>query len=470
MSSVTEKAADLAFAREEKMNQVAALYDEMMSNDIDDNEKYVKSAAYNAAVDELDAMDRKYQTQLARENAERMISRMSREPNRAIPSLAPLAKSGHYARIDSTGSVSSSYGLEDTDPYELRGTVEYRKAFREFISARGDIDRIRSKELQDIIRVAGRGQGLDEREIFLPIRKDMTLGTTTNGSYAAPYDLRPDIITQRTVTPVMSRLVQMISTNTEKVRYPRNLDSGATDQVGTGYGPYAGETPNTTLSQKDTGPFDQLVIDINTKTAYSAVSKDMLEDVTYFESYVTNEGRKAFNAEFDNETMNGVTANLQCEGVLSCASIGITKTGVNNTLVASKVVEAFYAFRSQYSSRLAWVMARPTMGKLVALNDGNNRSLFLPSFEGGLTVGSNGRILSTDVYFNEYTPTSGASLAKSIVVGDWDEYILAMRSGISIIIDPVSWARYNRTLINWRYRFGGAVRDYRAFRIVHETA
>jgi len=47
---------------------------------------------------------------------------------------------------------------------------------------------------------------------------------------------------------------------------------------------------------------------------------------------------------------------------------------------------------------------------------------------------------------------------------------MAMRSGISVSIDTVSLRYANKARITWRYRFGGAVRDYRAFRIVHESA
>jgi HK97 family phage major capsid protein len=476
MSTTDSKvsAAELAQERLTKAAAVQELRNELIGTE-DAEQRFAKAEQLQTAVTELENIDRECQMAAALENAEAMVKKLSQQPNRPAPVQSSSLATGAFIKADrKTLGVTESYGFkpEDMDAEEIRGTGDYHSAFKAFVKARGNVERIKDSGLRDTIERFGidRVGGDGGMEVFIPFRKDMTLGTTTNGSYAAPYDLRPDIITQRTITPVMSRLVQTINTVTSPVRYPRNLDSSTTNQVGTGYSATKGEIPNTTLSNKETGPFDQLTIDINTGTAFTDVSLDLLDDVPFMEAYLIREGTKAFAAAYDNETINGLTASSQCLGVLSCASVGITKTGTNATLTAPKVVEAFYSFYSQYSTRLAWVMARPTMGKLVNLLDANNRPLFLPSFEAGVTMGQNGMILSTPVYFNDYCPASGSGTPKSIIVGDWEEYILAIRSGISVSIDTTSLRYVNKARITWRYRFGGAPRDYRAFRIVQESA
>jgi len=467
-------AAELAQDRLTKAAAVNELRNELISTE-DAEQRFAKAEELQKAVSELESLDRECQMAAALENAEAMVKKLSQQPNRPLPVQSSSLATGAYVKADrKTLSVTESFGFdpEDLDAESVRATADYQRGFRAFVKARGNVERIKDSALRETIERFGIDRVHDDGglEVFIPFRKDMTLGTTTNGSYAAPYDLRPDIITQRTITPVMSRLVQTINTVTSPVRYPRNLDASNTSQVGTGYSATKGELPNTTASEKDTGPLDQLTIDINTGTAYTDVSLDLLDDVPFMEAYLVREGTKAFAAAYDNEVMNGLTASSQCLGVLACSSVGITKTGTNATLTAPKVVEAFYSFYSQYSTRLAWVMARPTMGKLVNLLDANNRPLFLPSFEAGVTMGQNGMILSTPVYFNDYTPASGSGTPKSIVVGDWEEYILAMRSGISVSIDTTSLRYANKARITWRYRFGGAPRDYRAFRIVQESA
>lgn len=468
-AEVKASAAELAQERLAKAAAVNELRNELISLE-DQNERFAKAEALQKAVSELEAIDNECQLVSALENAEAMVKKLSQQPDRPSPVATSSFASGFVKADRKTLAVTEAYGagFDDYEAEDVRGTADYNRAFKAFLKSGGRFDEMKDRGLRDIVEKYGKD---NDGGVFIPFRKDMTLGTTTNGSYAAPYDLRPDIITARTITPVMSRLVTTINTVTSPVRYPRNLDSSTTNQVGTGYTDTKGEIPNTTLSKKDTGPLDQMCISINTGTAYTEVSLDLLDDVPFMEGYLVREGSKAFAAAYDNESINGLVASSQCEGVLSCSSIGITKTGTNGTLSATKIVEAFYAFYSQYGTNLAWVMARPTMGKVAALLDGNNRPLFLPSFEGGYTVGANGQILSTPVYFNDYVPLSyGAGTPKSIIVGNWSEYIMAMRSGISVTIDRTSISHQNKARIIWKYRFGGGVRDYRAFRIVHESA
>lgn len=467
MSTEVRKAAEIAEERLELAAKVQTLRNETLAAEGED--RIAKGEQLSEAVERLEVVDREYTLAASLENAEKMVKKLSQQPVRVTPTsysgtVNYSSKAG--AIVDGFGNVG--FGESDNDP--ARQSYEYQKAFEELLRARGDLSRVRSAEAKDVLERYGKGDGFQADEFYIPFRKDMTLGTTTNGSNAVPPDFRMDIITQRTITPVMSRLVRQVPTTRTSVIYPRNSDASATDQVGTGYASTKGETPNVTLSNKDTGPFTQLEIDINTGTMWTAVSLDFFDDVPGAQAYIVMEGMKALAAAYDNETVNGVTASGQCEGILSCTSVGITKTGVNNTLVPTKLVDAWYSFRSQYAVRIAAIMARPTHGKLINLLDANNRSLFA-SFENGLMIDGRPTVLSTPVYYNEFCPeSSNTGLKKPIIVGDFDEYILAMRQGISVTVDTQSGARYNLAYITWRYRFGGAVRDPRAFRIVHESA
>ena len=114
------------------------------------------------------------------------------------------------------------------------------------------------------------------------------------------------------------------------------------------------------------------------------------------------------------------------------------------------------------------MLARGTHGKLVNLLDSTNRSLFLPSYEGGLVQGANAQILGSPAYYNEFVPASGTSTPKSMIIGDWNEYFLAMRQGYTLMVDDVSLQYANRIRMTMKYRFGGATRDPKAFRIIHE--
>lgn len=423
----------------------------------------------------LEALDLAQNKALTLENTEKMLKKISEQPNRNKP--VHVANYGHFAKVDSkTGRVLNGVGMDSDDLSDIRASKDYHEAFKAFLGARGKIENIRSENHRDILERYGKAEGADANEIFVPFRKDMTLGTTTNGSNAVAPDFRFDVITGRTVSPVMSRMCNVLTTTVTAVTLPRNDDTNNDTRYGSSFRPVKGsgtnngETPNTTLNNKETGPFGQLVIPVNTGTMWLDASSDFLADAPGMSRYIQNEASKAFAAVVDDECINGVAANGQAVGLLNCASIAITKTGTNNTLVPTKIVDAFYAFRQSYSTNIAWVLARGTHGKLVNLLDANNRPLFLPSIEGGLTQGPDARILGAPAYFNEFCPTSGSSLAKSIIVGDFNEYYLVMRQGYTIMVDDVSQQFRNRIRFTMKYRFGGATRDHRAFNIVHESA
>lgn len=467
MSELNRDAATLAEARFELTKRVDSLRNEVISAEGED--RNTKAVELEKAVTELEAIDREHGLAVALENADRMVKKLTQQPSRPAP--VTISNYGHFAKVDSnTGQIVSGVGLDSEDLSEVRASYEFRKAFEAMLAARGRIDRVKSANHRDMLMRYGKDADMQECEFFMPFRKDMTSGTTTNGSNAIAPDFRFDVITGRTVQPVMASLANVITTTVNQITLPRNDDTNNDNRYGTSFRPTKGESPNTTLSTKDTGPFGQLIIPVNTGTMYSDVSSDFLADAPGISRYLQNEASKSFAAVVDDECINGTSANGQAVGVLSCASVGITKTGTNNTLVASKIVDAYYAFRASYSTNVAWVTARGTHGKLINLLDANNRSLFLPSLLGGLVQGAQGQILGSPVYYNEFCPASGASLPKSIIVGDFNEYFLLMRQGFTILVDDMSQQFRNRVRMTMKYRFGGAVRDHRAFNIVHETA
>jgi HK97 family phage major capsid protein len=297
----------------------------------------------------------------------------------------------------------------------------------------------------------------------------MYLASTSLGSNAVAPDFRFDIITPRTVQPVMPRICQTLSTNVSSVTIPKNNDVNTDTRYGTTFRPTKGESPNGTANQKDTGPFGQMVINANTGSMFADVSRDFFQDAPGLSSYLQGEASKAFAAVLDDEIINGLTGSIQAEGILTNTSIGITKTGVANTLTGPKITDAYYAFRQQYSPNLSWVMARGTHGKLLQLLDTTGRPLFLPNSLAGYTQAPQPDVLGSPVYFNEFVPISGTSSPKSIIVGNFSEYFLLLRQGFTVLVDDISMAYKNRIRVSFSYRFGGAVRDPKAFQIVHEA-
>jgi len=467
----TRTASAIAEDRLRLAAQVQGLRDELVS--APDEVRAEKSADLSSLMDQLERCDSEYQLAASLERANQMIEKMARQPNRPEPTVYGANVQYQPARVSYDGRVLDNGGLADPSDKSALASPEYHQAFKALIQARGRIELVKSSSLRNMLEVYGKGGdfGLPSNEFYMPFSKDMTLGTTTNGTNTVTPDFRFDVIVGRTVAPVMTRICRVINTNVNQVTFPRDSNTNnitTAPQYGTTFRPFMGETVNTTLSKIDTGPFTQLTIPVNTGTMYTDVSADFFADVAGISNYIQTEASKAFAAVVDNQVINGVTASTEAEGVISNSSVGITKTGSNNTLVASKVIDGFYALADQYATNLSWVMRRATHGKLVALNDTTNRSLFLGSADSGYVQGITPSIMGQPVYFNGFVPASGASTPKSIVLGDFNEYILLLRQGFTVAIDEVSLAYANRVRIAVKYRFGGAVRDPRAFQIIQE--
>ena len=469
----TRTASAIAEDRLRLAAQVQGLRDELIS--APDDVRSEKAADLQSRVEQLENCDREYHLAFALENANKMIEKMSQQPNRPTPSASVYGSNVNYApaRIGNNGQLLDAGGMADYSEKAALASDEYRAAFLGLMAARGRVELVKSANHRNMLEVYGKGgeNGLQINEFYMPFAKDMTLGTTTNGTNTVSPDFRFDVIVPRTVQPVMSRICRVINTTVNQVTFPKDSNTNnrtTSPQYGTTFRPFMGETPNTTTSKIDTGPFTSLTIPVNTGTMYTDVSSDFFADVPGISNYLQTEASKAFAAVVDDQVVNGVTASTQAEGVISNSSVGITKTGANNTLTMPKVTDAFYAFNSAYGGNLAWVMRRGTHGKLVNLLDSTNRSLALGSADMGYVTGPTPQLLGQPVYFNEFMPASGASTPKSIIVGDFNEYILLLRQGFTVSIDDMSMAYANRIRVTVKYRFGGAVRDPNAFQIVHE--
>jgi HK97 family phage major capsid protein len=73
------------------------------------------------------------------------------------------------------------------------------------------------------------------------------------------------------------------------------------------------------------------------------------------------------------------------------------------------------------------------------------------------------------VNYVEYMPASGVAAARSILIGDFQEYYLLVRQGFTVIIDDMSKQGDNLIRLNYKYRIGGAVRDANAFASIKEA-
>lgn len=470
--------------------KVAAFRDELAT--ADDATRQEKAADFEAVVDRLKNCEAQFRLAQKLDESEKLIKNLSNQPARPVASGAATINRN-------TGQVYDAGELESRSNEEALTSSDYNKAFQAFIAARGKMDRVKSRHHRDMLETYGKGgENLPENELFIPnvgfYNKTTTLGSSSNGSNLVAPDFRFDVITQRTVTPVAMKICNVITTNVSTVTFPRNISDGNADsgRLGVGFNanyssgsttslPVKGEQPNGTLY--DTGPFDPLTITARTGTLSTDVSADMWADVPGFSAYLQKESQKLFAARMDASIFSPTTISGDAEAILGNSNVianGRYISGANATLgnatatgsdsIYNNLLNVFYSFRESYGSNLAWVYNRATHGKLMGIKDSTGQPILTSFMPGTFSNSSPATLFGSPVYFAEYMQASGSTGAKSILVGDFNEYYLLMRQGFTVVIDDISQQYKNNIRVNFKYRFGGAVRDWRAFAYLAEAA
>ena len=464
-------AASIAEDRIALASTVIALRDEILA--APDDVRAEKSADLQAANDRLEACDKEYYLVKAVENANAMIESLSAKPQRPQPTYKAATIDRRSGQVIDGGDLAS---LTDTEAVSSR---DYSKAFEGLLEARGNVDRVTSRNHRDMLERYGKGgdRNLGWNEFFIPFSKAMTLASSTNGSNAVAPDFRFDVITQRSVTPKALQLCRVITTNVSSVTFPKNTDtntdSGRVGTIGTNNRPTKGERPTATAI--DTGPFSQLTITAKTGTMVQDISADFFQDAPGMSSYLQQESSKLFANRIDKEVFSATTLSDSLEAILANTGIGTQLSGTSASLGSTDAItynnlaDLFFSFKESYSSNLSWVMNRATHGKLYKVKDSQGIPLLSSFQQGTFANAPSYQMFGVPANYVEYMPASGVANARSILIGDFQEYYLLVRQGFTVIIDDLSKQGDNLIRLNYKYRIGGAVRDASAFASIKEA-
>jgi len=269
----------------------------------------------------------------------------------------------------------------------------------------------------------------------------------------------------------------VISTNVTSVTFPKNTDTNTDSDrvgtIGTDNRPTKGESPTATTA--DTGPLTQLTVTAKTGTMVQDISADFFQDAPGMSNYLQMESAKLFANRIDKEIFSATALSNSCEAILANAGIGTKATGTSASLGATdatiynNLTDLFFLFKESYSSNLSWVMNRATHGALYKVKDSQGIPLLSGFQQSTFANGPSYQMFGVPVQYVEYMPATSVANARSILVGDFQEYYLLVRQGFTVIIDDLSKQGENLIRINYKYRIGGAVRDAKAFASIKEA-
>lgn len=111
-------------------------------------------------------------------------------------------------------------------------------------------------------------------------------------------------------------------------------------------------------------------------------------------------------------------------GILGRATLGVTAASATD-VTTDEVIDLFYSLPRQWRARASFVMNDTTVQLLRKKKASTGDYLYQP----GLQEGEPARLLGRPLYTSSYMPTV-ATGNKSIIVGDFSQYYIALRSGI----------------------------------------
>ena len=337
---------------------------------------------------------------------------------------------------------------------EMRATFqpEYSAAFKKYVRARGRRENLTNAE-----------------------QAALSEGVSEAGGYLVPPDIAAEILARRADASVMRRLATVRQTSRDRFQQPAvTPDTTYGSVYSSGFvGRLTGETPT---SNTDVGPtFQQFEIGIKDFEAYTKVSNNLIADASSdVMAFLATDGGRNLGLVEDYYFINGTNTGLEPMGILNAGITtadveGSTSNNISNTVSnagsAPKIMALAYLVPGQYADGASWLFARATEGEILALVGADGRPWWQPAFSAGGADGAPPRLVNLPVFNSPWVPVDNTDTNKVMIVGDFKNYIIAERQGISVTVDDINLVGTKQTQIFIRSRAGGGVWNTDAFRI-----
>jgi HK97 family phage major capsid protein len=323
---------------------------------------------------------------------------------------------------------------------------EYRKAFKLYMRT-GEVD---ARALKDLGR------------------KAMNTSSDPDGGYLVLPEM--DMAIDRVVETMggLANLADTVTIGTktwEKLVKVSGMAMRRVSEGGTG-----GETTEPTYSK--------VRIDVHTAEVEPWVFNETLEDSRVnLETDLANEAAIGFaegaNAEYiSGAGVNGARGIIAHDNVHNSSwewgKIGFIRSGKSAAFMsvapADRLIDLQHALKSQYRAGAQWLTNDTTLGIMRQMKDGSGAYyLWNPDPAGGF----GGRFLGSPVTVDDNMPALGAG-SYSLAFGNWMRaYKIVNRSGTTLIRDNLT--AKGQTKFNFRRRFGGAIVNYEAAKLMIMT-
>ena len=250
-------------------------------------------------------------------------------------------------------------------------------------------------------------------------------GEDADGGYLVPIEFERNIITGMDEANVIRPLARVITTQSE-----RKIPLAATHSV-------AQWTAENAAYQVSNPTFDQTSIDAHKLTDLAKVSIELLQDSMFdIPSYLSAEFSRAFGIAEEEAFCVG-DGDGQPLGIFHAVYNGTTvkdafqlgkETANANTVTADEILDLVYSLKSPYRRNAKFLLHEKTVAAIRKLKDGNGVYMWQPA----LTAGEPDRLLGYPVVCSPYVPQLGTAGNLVAAFGDFKNYWIADRMGITV--------------------------------------
>lgn len=295
--------------------------------------------------------------------------------------------------------------------------------------------------------------------------KTLVTGSNADGGFWVPVDHIATMITRIFETSPMRQLANSITTGTSEVVI--SIDDEELEAV------HDNELrPPTTVDTPQTG---ELRIPIRGISARVPITEQTLEDAT--RDVVGWTADKATDKFARTENRDFVLGNNvdEAQGFLTLPAASDPDSYQRGTLgvlpaaaasatgfAADDLIELQNLLKEPYQGGAVWMLKRRSFARILTLKDQQDQ--YLLRFGDMLSTGAGKQVLGNPVVFADDMPAI-ANNALAIAFGNFRAgYTIVDRLGITVLIDP--YTQVPKVLYRFRKRFGGAVTDFDAIKIL----
>jgi HK97 family phage major capsid protein len=249
-------------------------------------------------------------------------------------------------------------------------------------------------------------------------RRDLVVGTNTQGGYVVPSDFRRQLIMALNEENVMRQYATVFETTSGTLSIPAVSTHGSAT--------WLAENGTYTVSDET---FGQVTLSAYKATTLIKVSEELLNDSAFpLEAFLATEFARRIAALEEAAFVDG-DGSGKPTGIVGGSSLGKTASATN-AITADELVDTYHALARPYRMKAVWLMHDSTIKairKLVTGVSGDKTYLWQP----GLVAGEPDRLLGRPVVASSYMPTI-ATGAKVAVFGDLGYYYIGDRQAIGM--------------------------------------